>query len=174
MIPAWYMSFVPGSHGALDRVGGVPTHLPPSFPTNSEGRPLRFLAQFYCDPVRFRLEGTLCLQIYQDLADDDPIPVIVRVPLSAELNELQLGMPAADIAPHDIEWSYQEDPDQSDDDLVELASSKVGGVCYFHHALNPGERLLLFLKEEPVGFNFGCGELILAIDSAGQITIAAA
>ena len=42
MIPAWYMKFIPGHHGTLDRMGGLPSHLPPVFPTNyaNEAEPL--------------------------------------------------------------------------------------------------------------------------------------
>ena len=47
-------------------------------------------------------------------------------------------------------------------------------MCYFPDALNPCERLMLVLKERPVGFNFGCGDLILAINQVGAINIAAA
>jgi hypothetical protein len=146
------MRFVPGHHAALDRVGGVPTHLPPTFPVSASGRPLRFLAQFYCDGARLRLDNTLCLHVYEDEAGYDPTPVVVRVPLAATLNVGQLGTPAADIAPHDIQGEYREDPDEAADDQVELAASKVGGVCYFPHALGPGERLLLFFKGAPGRF----------------------
>src|SRR5262245_13607109 len=135
MIPAWYMRFVPGHHGALDRVGGVPTHLPRDLPTAYEGHPLLFLAQFYCDGVRLNLPGTLCLQLYQDQPDGDPIPVPVLVPLDAELNASGQGVPYPGVLLHDIEWEYREDPDESDADMLELAKSKIGGLCYFHDAL---------------------------------------
>jgi hypothetical protein len=168
------MRFIPGHHGALDKVGGLPTHLPATFPTNNAGQPLRFLAQFYCDGVRLRLDGTLCLQVYQDIPDGDPIPVIVRVPPGAELNSAQLGVPDPAVIPHDIEWEYREDPDDAPDWRTDLASSKLGGVCYFPDAIDPDERLLLFLDERPAGFNFGGDELMLAINHANVIRVACA
>lgn len=174
MIPAWYMRFVPGHHGAHDRVGGLPSHLPPAFPCNHAGRALRFLAQFYCDGTRLNLPGVLCLQVYQDEPDGEVIPVPVLVPLGAAPNPEQRGTVYPGILPHDIEWEYREDPDEPDSDLVELAASKIGGVCYFSHALDPGERLLLFLDERPADFNFGGDELMLAVNQAGAIRVACA
>lgn len=174
MIPAWYMRFAPGHHGALDRVGGVPSHLPAALPTNHAGRPLRLLAQFYCDGVRLDLPDALCLHIYQDDPDGDPVPVPVLVPPDADPNTGGLGAPDPRVAPHDIRWEYRPDPDEARDWEAELAASKLGGVCYFADALDPGERLLLFLAERPVGFNFGGDELMLAINAAGAIRVARA
>lgn len=174
MIAAWYMTFVPGHHGALDRVGGLPSHLPPAFPDNGAGQPLRFLAQFYCDGTRLHLPGVLCLQIYQDEPDGDPIPVPVFVPVGALPNSNESGRPAPDVILHDIEWEYREDPDEPSDDRVDIAKSKLGGVCYFSHALDQGERLLLFLEEYPPEFNFGGDELMLAVDSVGKVRVACA
>jgi hypothetical protein len=169
MVPAWYMKFVPGHHGALDRVGGLPTHLPPEWPTSSTGKPLRFEVQFHCDGVRLKLENTFLLQIYRDDPCENPQPVVVRVPFGTQPNSQQMGTPDPDAAPHDIEWDYREDPNEAGDDSLELVASKLWGTCYFAHALQAGERLLLFLDEKPVGFNFGGDELMLAIDQAGDI-----
>jgi hypothetical protein len=168
------MRFIPGHHGALDRVGGLPSHLPPAFPVNYAGRPLRFLAQFYCDGTRLSLPDALCLQVYQDGPDGGPVPVPVLVPLGAEPNAGRCGTPDPRVAPHDIEWEGRDDPDEPADDQVELAASKFGGACYFPQALDPGERLLLFLDERPAGFNFGGDELMLAINEAGEIRVACA
>jgi hypothetical protein len=155
-------------------VGGLPTHLPPDFPTGDADRPLLFLAQFYCDGTRLRLDGALCLQVYQDIPDGDPIPVIVRVPHGAELNSAGLGIPDPEVVPHDIEWEYREDPDEAPDWKDDLAASKIGGLCYFSHAIDSGERLLLFLDEDPANFNFGGDELMLAINEAGEIRVTCA
>lgn len=174
VISAWYMRFVPGHNGALDRVGGLPTHLPPVSPTAIEGHPLRFLAQLYCDGTRLNLPGTLCLHLYQDHPDGDPFPVPVLVPLDAKPNVAGLGISDSRVIPHDIEWEYREVPDESDSDQVELAASKIGGACYFSHALDAGERLLLFLDEDPADFNFGGDECMLAFTATGGIRLASA
>lgn len=174
MFPAWYMRFVPGHHGSLDRVGGLPSHLPVEFPTASEGHQLQFLAPFYCDGHRLVLPGALCLQLYQDEPDGDPFGVPVLVPKDASTNTAGLGRADPRVIPHDIEWDFREDLDDSDPDQVELARSKIGGVCYFPDALAPGERLLLFLKERPANFNFGGKECILVLTKSGGIRLTSA
>jgi hypothetical protein len=136
---------------------------------SSEGKPLRFEAQIHCDGVRLKLDNTFLLQVYRDDPCEDPVPVVVRVPFGAKPNSEQVGTPDPDAAPHDIEWDYREDPDERTADNLELAASKLWGVCYFSQVVNPGERLLLFLDEKPVGFNFGGDELMLAIDESGDI-----
>jgi hypothetical protein len=136
---------------------------------SSQGKPLRFEAQVHCDGVRLKLDDTFLLQVFREDPCENPVPVVVRVPFGAKPNSEQLGTRDPDAAPHDIEWEYREDPDESGDDSLDLVASKLWGTCYFPHALNPGERLLLFLDEKPVGFNFGGDELMLAIDDTGDI-----
>ena len=169
MIPAWYMKFVPGHRGALDRVGGLPTHLPPQWPSSPTGRPLRFEAQFECDGIRLSLPDTFLLQIYRDDPCQNPDPVVIRVPFDATENTDQIGISDPDAIPHDIEWVYGEDPDDPDPENTDTAASKLWGVCYFSRVIESGERLLLFLDEDPVGFNFGGDELMLAIDDHNNI-----
>jgi len=130
---------------------------------------MRFLAQFYCDPVRLPLPDTLCLQLYQCDPEDDPWPAFVRVPLGAKENTEHLGIPQAGVIPHDVSWEPRDDPDEATDDDVDLAQSKVGGTCYFFDCLQPGERLLLQLREQPGDFNFGGYTLVLAINQQGVI-----
>ena len=169
VIPAWYMKFTLGHRGSLDRVGGLPTHLPPAFPRSADGeRPLMFIGQFHCHPDRLVLGDTFLLQVYQDVPHGLPDPVVIRVPRDAPRNTQQLGTPAPGVLPHDIEWEYREDPDESDEHNLELAASKLWGRCYFGD-LAPGERLLLFLDEQPAGFNFGGDELMLAITEVNEI-----
>jgi len=169
------MRFKPGHHGSLDRLGGLPTHLPSVFLTSSDsmapgfvrpvhaGTPMRFLAQFYCDPVRLPLVDTLCLQIYQCDPEDDPWPAFVKVPFGAKTNTEQLGVSQPGVVPHDIMWESRSDPDEASIDDVDLAQSKAGGICYFDGCLNPGEKLLVQLRQYPGKFNFGGYTLVLAI-----------
>jgi hypothetical protein len=181
MVAAHYMKFVRGHHGALDRIGGVPSHVPPVWLTSADsmapglvrpmrpGPPMRFLAQFYCDPVRLPLAGTLCLQIYQCDPEEDPWPAFLKVPLDARPNTEQLGIPQPGVIAHDIEWEVRSDPDEASLDDVELAKSKAGGTCYFDGCLDPGERLLLQLRERPGEFNFGGYTMVLTINQQGEI-----
>ena len=95
MKPAFYMQFVNGHFGSLDRTGGLPTHLPPEFPLCPSGKVMAFLAQFYCTDERLTLPGTLCIQLYQDVDVDmggGPWPVAVSVPVVAKPNIEGLGV----------------------------------------------------------------------------------
>ena len=181
MVPAHYMIFRPGHHGSLDRLGGLPTHLPPRFLTAADsmapeferpaepGPPMRFLAQFYCDPVHLPLPDTLCIQLYQSGPEYEPWPAYIRVPHGAKLNTEGLGVPAPEVIPHDVAWEQRDDPDQATVDDDDLAKSKVGGTCYFSDCLDPGEKLLLQLRQQPGGFHFGGYTLVLAINEQGVI-----
>ena len=82
-----YMRFVSGHHGSLDRVGGIPTHLPPEDLGGNLAQ-MYFVGQFYCSESRLNLPGTLCLQIYQEAPDDDLLePDVDRSGLGDEPTE---------------------------------------------------------------------------------------
>ena len=86
MIPAWYIKFKKGHHGSLDRVGGLPTHVPPEYPVD-DGEMLQFVAQFECDAERLPVADTFLLQIYRgDPCSSTADPVAVRVPFGAKEN----------------------------------------------------------------------------------------
>ena len=171
MVPAWYMRFVAGHHGATDRVGGRPSHLPPAFPLSSEGRPLRFLAQFECDGQRLLVPGARYLQVYQDDPEHGPLPVVVLVPEGATENVAGAGEPQPGVELFDIAWERQEDPPEATDDDVELTASKAGGTCYFLDALLSGERLLLQLRQFPAKINFGGYTMVVAVNDADQLRV---
>lgn len=171
MIPAWYMRFSPGHTGSPDRVGGLPSHLPPAFPSYS-GQSMGFLAQFYCHPERLPLPGALCLQVYQAPEESDPMPVVILVPRGAAENSAGVGIAEPNIRPHDVAWDARTDPGEAEDWQTELAKSKAGGVCYFFDYLNDGERLLLQLNQNPCGLNFGGYSLVLATDADMRLRVA--
>src|SRR6185295_4945045 len=103
---AYYMNFTEGHHGALDRIGGLPTHLPTSFPTCLDtGEQMAFLSQFYSTRERFNLPGILCIQMYQCLGIDegeDPHPLALLVPVGAQVNDQKSGRQQPTIVSHDI------------------------------------------------------------------------
>lgn len=71
MSVAYYMEFAKGHQGTLDRIGGLPTHLPQAFPICSDsGQEMAFLAQLYASHDRFNVPGALCIQLYQCLGVD--------------------------------------------------------------------------------------------------------
>lgn len=162
MVSAWYMKFVEGHHGSLDRVGGLPSHLPANYPT-FEGTQLQFVAQFQCDDRRLRVGDSFLVQIYRgdpclSVAD----PVVVFVPHGAPENSEAVGVPDPDAKPHDVHWELRHDPDNGDS--LEDLESKLWGTCYFGGIVPDGYRLFLSLCEMPADFNFGGDELMLAID----------
>jgi hypothetical protein len=172
MITAWYMRLIPGHHGAFDYVGGLPTHLPPTFPISEEtGQPLRFLAQFACDGQRLSVANARFLQIYQDDPEYDPMPVIVLVREGACENAEGIGTSQPGVLLHDIEWEARVDPESRTTDDVHLAKSKAGGTCYFSDKIRPGERLLLQLREYPAEINFGGFTMVLAINDQQAIRV---
>lgn len=176
MISAWYMQFTKGDTGALDRVVGLPTHLPLEWPT-VDGRPLSFLAQFACHPERLRIPDTFAIQVYlDDPSLGLPDPHVVKLPLNAPRNESQFGTACEHATLHEVTWSHREDPDEEevDEDDMHLCQSKLWGSPYFSDILPSGHRLLLHLNEAPAGFNFGGDELMLAIDDQFNIVWVAA
>jgi hypothetical protein len=164
------MRLVPGHHGALHRLGGLPSHLPPAFPRNPEGRPLRFLAQFACGE-RLPLPGGGYLQRYQDDPAYDPQPVAVLVPAGAPENTGGAGESQPGVLPFDVAWERRDDPALATDDAVELTASKAGGTCYFLNALRPGERLLLQLRQFPAEYNFGGYTAVVAVGEGGVLRV---
>jgi hypothetical protein len=130
---------------------------------------MRFLAQFYCDPVRLPLKGTLCVQIYQADPEEFPWPEVVRVSHGAPENTDELGIAQPGVIPHDVLWEYREDPGAASDDDVHLAQSKTGGTCYFLDCLQPDERLFLQLREQPGDFNFGGYTLVVGLRRDGSL-----
>lgn len=170
MPTAHYMRFVEGHSGGADRLGGLPTHLPQSFPcAASTGKPMTFLAQFYCRPGRLDLAGGLCLHLYQGPEEDEPCPVAVLVPIDAAENLAALGLHREHAPCFDVVWEERQDPDEAEDHQTELAASKAGGTCYFWDLVQPGERLLLQLRQQPGGFNFGGYTAVVVQTASGEL-----
>lgn len=176
MSVAYYMKFARGDHGAPDRIGGVPTHLPPAFPVcQDSGLAMAFLLQIYCPPLS--LPDVLCLQLYQaqDVGNGgNPLPVAVAIPSRSPLNTDSKGTAQRRIGTHDITWKEQIDPDCEPtfpEDLP-LYESKVGGLCLHSRVFKGiGEQFLLQIKEEPADFNFaGCTCIVSRLESGALAT----
>jgi hypothetical protein len=179
MRPAWYMRFTKGHNGSLDRVGGLPSHLPPTFPVwEDTGRELLFLAQFYSHPDRLPLNDALCLQLYQnsesyiiedDSSEYEPHVTAILLPRTAPPNLAGLGRPCPNLGPLDIAWEYREDPDDFGQDYVQVVGSKARGTCCLANYLSLNEQLLVTLEEYPLGFNFGGSTLFVIRHENGAI-----
>jgi hypothetical protein len=174
---AYYMRFVKGHHGALDRVGGLPSHLPPAVPLcPTSGQEMAFLAQFYCTLPRLGLSNTLCVQLYQahDVGEGgDPVPVAIRVPIGSPANINNGGRPHPQVVSHDVCWEERKDPDAEPpfpDDLP-LYQSKIGGLCLHSDLFGESEQFLMQLKEEPGNFNFAGRTCLLSLADDGSLKV---
>jgi hypothetical protein len=186
MKPAWYMHFSEGRGGGggggggdgLDKIGGLPTHLPENIPIcKLTCEPLAFIAQFYCTKDRLSIPNTLCVQLYQEL-EDEPLPVALRVAFDARENQEQLGLAHPSIQQMRIDWEFRSDPDQIPDSFEftdeerQLMESKVGGVPYYTDDELPFGHLYLFqLREEPAGFNFADRTAIVTMNPEGLLHV---
>ena len=174
---AYYMRFTKGRHGAPDRFGGLPTHLPPVFPVcPGSGQEMAFLAQFYCAPPRLGLPDTLCVQLYQALdvgEGGEPAPVAVRVPLGSFTNTDNRGTPQPRVVPHDAAWEERMDPDAEPNfpDDLPLYGSKVGGLCLHSYLIGEAERFVMQLKEEPGNFNFAGRTCIVCLSTDESLKV---
>lgn len=174
MKKVFYINFENSHNGALNRVGGLQTHLPSSFPVSpSTGKELGFLMQIYCDD-KLPIQDTLCIQVYQSVdidSGDDGEPVAVKVPLNAPLNEERKGLIHPQIGNYDIVWEAATEPDilpetldHSLDDL-KMMSSKLGGATPSEFT---NEKFIGWVAEYPVDFNFG-GVLCLLMKDDGEL-----
>lgn len=185
MIEAHYMTIRSTSEedpGPCDRVGGLPTYLPPQFPTSGEfGTEYCFLLQLV-SMDRLGLKGWRCLQLYQsgEVDDgDDPTPMVVLLPLDAPANDRQLGRPNEAVRPGRIEWDVRLDPDEFPktpgvtDELTAILTSKVGGTPPAMEPPVEGARFLGQIAEALGDFNFGGCLLTLWQTPDGQVVCVA-
>jgi hypothetical protein len=159
MVMAYYAKFVKGHHGALDRIGGLPSHLPLAFPACLSGQQMAFLGQVYCEPPRLSLAEVLCIQLYQDPdvgEGGDPCPVAVALPIDAPANKDRHGILQPQIVPHDIAWEKRIDPDTEPGFPADLPlhQSKVGGFCLHSYLFDESDQFVMQMKEDPGEFNF--------------------
>jgi hypothetical protein len=189
MRKAYYMQFLEGHDGGrLDRLGGLPTHLPAKIPrfTTYDGKEkneFALLAQFYCTTDRLYLPDTLCIQLWQDPdvgEGGDPLPVAIRVPVTANENTERLGVIHPDVLPHEISFELRDDPyvfpDSREayvtDEEKALMQSKIGGVPYYTDDELPPEHIFLFqLYEGPGGCNFAGRHAMVTLAPTGDLHV---
>jgi len=130
---------------------------------------MAFLAQFACQPGRLEIAGAICLQLYQGEPENEPCPVVVTVPMGAPENTDKRGVVSPRTPQLDIQWDEMEDPDEPEDLQTELAHSKIGGTCYFWDLIQNGESLILQLRQQPGGFNFGGFTAVIVQTTTGTL-----
>jgi hypothetical protein len=180
MSVAYYMEFIKGHHGALDRIGGLPTHLPEAFPICADtGQEMAFLVQLYSFHDRFNVPGAVCIQLYQCRGVDDgedPNPIAVKVPIGALLNEAHRGTSQPTVMPYDIIWDRKEDPDEFPSsgglspEILQLHQAKAGGLPPRDLRITP-DKFLGQLTEYPAGVNFGGLLAVLFLDNREEIRV---
>jgi hypothetical protein len=146
-----------------DRVGGLPSHLPPRPPRSAvSGREYCFLAQITSTHL-IGLIGWHSLQLYQSGEideGDDPAPIAVLVPADAPINGAHAGRSAPSLRPSQITWKPSIEPDQLpvfrgvSDDLGLLLRTKLGGSAVLVDPPSDGARFVCQFTEEPFNLNF--------------------
>lgn len=178
---SYHMDFSNVYTGKLDKYGGLPTHLPPVWPTEERwGDRLTFLCQLYCDDLKLSLPNTLCLQIYQLVIDGEEgsDPCIIQVPLGAKLNTQKEGISHPYIQEGDIifEEVWEEVNEQSVQDEFEsengiyLLKNKLKG--WFNIGEITTDKFLGLIMDGNVfsPFNWGCGyNLVIYLDKGGKV-----
>lgn len=134
MATAYYAKYTPGHHGARDRIGGLPSHLPPEYPSCAHcGELLTFLMQIYVDDKDLFDNAWLALHLYE--CDDCGEQKLLALQKDARQNVDREGVPLFQldwelnnvgvpysrvewgeyIAWQDITCLRREDPDPTDD-----------------------------------------------------------
>ena len=93
---SYHMIFEKSYSGAMNKYGGLPTHLPKKWP-QINGCDMSFLFQLYCDQEKLVIPNTLCIQGYQLIENGDYNSdiVIVQIPLDAQRNLNNSGIAAS-------------------------------------------------------------------------------
>ena len=181
MRDVWYPRYTSPSGRVRSRTGGVPDHLPPTWPCCAyTGRPLGFLFQVYASEVLATLPpDVLCLQFYQSLDNYTPSeppgeinPTVVAVPHGAAANIARSGVANSAIRELDIIWQASKEPDWMDDSTslpYDAWGTKLGGAAIDADHFQSGEHVG-FLGEGEEGFNFG-GQLLLLVRGDGKYAV---
>jgi hypothetical protein len=167
------------SNGGLDRIGGLPTHIPEQFPIGPNGEPLAFVAQFEVVEPRIHINGARFIQVYQD-PGDVPWPTAITLNMHAQENIDNLGRVHPLLPQREIIWEQLEEPVEDGDwgavdslssfEEGKLQSSKAGGFCYYDSAIDPGDKFILQLREQGLATGvFGGHTLVLLLNSENDI-----
>lgn len=183
---SYHMNFCDGYTGQLNKFGGLPTHLPPVWPEDEYGDKLTFLCQIYCDGVKFAIEDTLCIQLYQWVknGEEGSDPIIVQVPVGAGENLHGEGLSHPELQEGDImfeEMTEEVEEEHAkavleDEKGIYLWDSKLRG--WFHEDAITPDNFLGMIRDGnghiPVKgsspFNWGCGyNLVFYLDKSGNV-----
>ena len=170
--PVWYAEYSTSASTLTDKIGGVPTYLPTSFPTSEmTGEELALMLEVFSENVPGLFDDLLCLQIYgpKDLDEPCRTPVLVPVLRGARLNEKKQGTACATLRPFQVKWrkstepvilSHRIPPTKAE---LQYYSTKLGGGSAIGD-LPPGTESIGMLTEGEEGFNFGGTVVLLKRD----------
>ena len=192
---SYRMYFCDEYTGQLNKFGGLPTHLPPTWPKDTSGEDdLAFLCQLYCDGIKLEIKNVLCIQIYQWVdsnGDEGGDPVVVAVPIGAGENLNKEGihhpmLPEGDIRFEEVVEEVVEEHARNTlayEKGLFLWESKLKGwfreapilpgkdavtPANFLGTIADGDRHIPFHGCSP--FNWGCGyHLVFYINKSGQL-----
>ncbi|KNY27555.1 hypothetical protein [Pseudobacteroides cellulosolvens] len=114
----------------IDKIGGLPTHKPLSFPKYPSGNEKGFIMQIYCDQEKFPDfidNNILCWHIYANVNEHGDYE-IVEVPVGAEINNNE-GKEISRLEERIIYYEIGEEPDilNYDDEIDDYLTSRIGG-----------------------------------------------
>lgn len=183
---SYRMYFCSEYTGLLNKFGGLPTHLPPVWPRDEYGKELTFLCQLYCDGEKLAIENTLCIQIYQWVAngEEGSDPIIILIPIGAAENLHGEGLSHPELQEGDIRFEEMTEEATEehaiatleDNNGLHLWYSKLKG-WFREDAVTP-DRFLGMISDGdghiPVNgsspFNWGCGyHLVFYLTESGDI-----
>lgn len=173
MPTAYYFDFKLGHHGAPNRVGGQPSHVPINKPwPASEDDYWGFIMQLVVDGTRLRVSDAAYLHLYQPIDDgDDPTPYVVIVPPDAPPNSSGSVVESPFVECWDVDFVKREDPPAMPTAInlesANLMKSKLGGLDPW----GGSEELLLQLAVGVVGFNFGGTMCSVYRDENGDLSV---
>ncbi|MFC8687121.1 hypothetical protein [Brevibacillus porteri] len=183
---AYYMKTrkrITGDEGniLLDKIGGVPTHKPSEFPIYIDDVKYGFLMQIYCDKEKFpNVEGVLCWQIYQHVSEQDS-PIIIEVPIGAELNTNNEGTPINRLEERIIYYEEGMEPDvlevgfgiYPEEEELKYYSSKIGGAIPEEFIDSDYEYIGRIFEDVPEEYelNFGIEALNIVRNPEGRIEL---
>lgn len=171
---SYHMSFDKDYSGALNKYGGLPTHLPSKWP-QIDGCNLSFLFQIYCDQEKLVIPDTLCVQGYQLIegGDYNSDIIIIQLPLNAQKNVRNEGIHDFTLGEGDILFQkvfeydeYYENVDRG----INVFSSKLQG-WYPENEFSEQRKFLGWLNDEEPFYIGANNKLCLFLDPANKIAI---
>ena len=139
---AYYAQYIDGHHGALDRIGGLPSHLPVGLHNCECDSEMSFVAQLYFQDKDLPFLDSCLLGVQLFSCDRCLHDIVLPIPEHAGSNESRTGKAWHKLNQwRDIKWVVRDDPEPTDDteqfwvgdvlapEYAHLLDDKIGG-CF--------------------------------------------